>query len=89
MLISGHNINHTGDVRGVLHTDRGLSPSKLSQASGPTAASLKWNLASNNKRVKGVSSQLQIKLQQRDCTDGSPSLFHFSSMAAAAGAGPV
>lgn len=51
---------------GVWHANRDLSPSKLSQASGSTAASLKWNLASNNSSsnnswMEGVSFPTSFK----------------------------
>lgn len=38
----------------VVHADRGLRPSKLSQASGQKAGSLKWNLASKNSWVNDL-----------------------------------
>lgn len=58
----GRSINHSqGEVKGSLHTDRDLSPSKLSQASGPTAASQRWNLLSNNNQAQGVSAPTSLK----------------------------
>lgn len=51
----------TGVKGGSLHTDRDLSPSKVSQASGPTAASQRWNFLGNNSQAQGVSAPTSLK----------------------------